>query len=173
MRLKLVKRLSKRGFTLAEVLLAVAILAFALCGILATYLACFNLTITSKNVNISTSAAQGVIEEIRNTPYSRMVDDHQVQMGGLFYNLTLVSNNLYRLNFTVNNLPQNMGVVYINQANPDLLTVTAAVCWKQGNTVIGEDANLNGVLNGGEDSNGNNLISSTVELVTQVIPRQL
>ena len=173
MRLKLVKRLSKRGFTLAEVLLAVAILAFALCGILGTYLACFNLTITSKNVNIATSAAQGVIEEIRNTPYSRMVDDHQVQLGGQFYNLTLVSGNLYCLNFTVNNLPQNMGVVYINQANPDFLTVTAEVSWKQGNAVIGEDINLNGLLDSGEDKNGNNMIDSSVELVTQVVPRQL
>jgi len=171
MRLKLIKSLTKRGFSLAEVLLAVAILGFALCGILGTYLACFNLTITSKNVNLATSAAQGVIEEIRNTPYSRMVDNHQVQLGGQFYNLTLVSANLYRLNFTVNNMPQNMGIVYINQANPDLLTVTAAVCWRQGNAVIGEDTNLNGILDGGEDRNGNNLISSTVELVTQVIAR--
>jgi prepilin-type N-terminal cleavage/methylation domain-containing protein len=173
MRSKLIKRLSNRGFTLAEVLLAVAILAFALCGILATYLACFNLTITSKNVNIATSAAQGVIEEIRNTPYSKMVDEHQIMLEGYYYNLTLTGTNLYRLNFTVNNLPQNMGVVYISQANPDFITVTAVVCWKQGNGIIGEDTNLNGLLNTGEDKNGNNLISSTVELVTQVVPWQL
>jgi prepilin-type N-terminal cleavage/methylation domain-containing protein len=173
LRKKSVKHLSKLGFTLAEVLLAVAILAFALCGILATYLACFNLTITSKNVNLATSAAQGMIEEIRNTPFPQMVDDHQVQIGGQFYNLTVVSASLYRLNFMVNNMPQNMGVLYINQADPDFITATVEVSWKQGNSVIGEDTNLNGILNSGEDKNGNNLLSSTVELVTRIVNRQI
>lgn len=172
-RLKPIKGLSRRAFTLAEVLLAVAILSFALCGILATYLACFNLTITSKNVNLATSAAQGILEEIRNTPFPQMVDDHQVQLGGQIYNLTLVSTGLYRLNFAVNNMPQNMGVLYIDQTDPDFITATVEVSWKQGSSVIGEDANFNGILNSGEDANGNNMLSSTVELVTRIVNRQI
>jgi len=114
-----------------------------------------------------------MIEEIRNTPFPQMVDDHQVQIGGQFYNLTVVSASLYRLNFMVNNMPQNMGVLYINQADPDFITATVEVSWKQGNSVIGEDTNLNGILNSGEDKNGNNLLSSTVELVTRIVNRQI
>jgi len=66
-----------------------------------------------------------------------------------------------------------VGVVYVDDtANSELLDVTVSVCWRQGNKVIGEDTNLNGVLDVGEDTIiANNIIDSTVELVTQVANR--
>ena len=59
----------KKGFVLIEVLLATAIASFAICGILLMYIAGMDLIRISKNASIATSAAQGVIEEIRNTPF--------------------------------------------------------------------------------------------------------
>ena len=74
-------------------------------------------------------------------------------------------------NFTVNNIPQNRGVVYVDDSNPELLKVTISVSWKQGNTVVGEDRNLDGSLNAGEDSNGNGILDSPVELTTLIVNR--
>jgi len=50
------KKSAHRGFTLIEVILAIAILGFVLCGILAAYISCAVLVATSKNVNIATNA---------------------------------------------------------------------------------------------------------------------
>jgi len=151
--LKVLKRPYNIGFSLAEILLAVAILAFALCGILAMHTTCLVLMATSKNVNIATNAAQGLIEEIRTTPFTQIISDYD------------------GLKFIVNAIPSSMGVVYVDDTNPELLVVTVSVCWKQGNKIIGEDTNLNGVLNTGEDANHNGIIDSPVELVTRVANR--
>lgn len=152
--LKVLKRPYNRGFGLAEILLAVAILVFALCGILAMHTTCLVLMATSKNVNIATNAAQGLIEEIRSAPFAQIIDDYN------------------GLNFIVNNIPSSRGVVYVDDTNPDLLEVTISVCWKQGNRIIGEDTNLNGVLNAGEDKSPyNQIIDSPVELVTRISNR--
>ena len=147
------RRLYERGFTLVEVMLAVTIAAVALCGILATYAACFTLIRTSKNASIATSAAQGLLDEIRNTSFP------------------LITSTYDGMNFIVNNMPSNMGVVYVDDSNPELLKVTISVCWKQGNTVVGEDTNLNGSLDAGEDVNGNGIIDSPVELTTLIVNR--
>ena len=88
--------ISQKGFTLVEMLLAAAILSFAVCGILALYANCFELVSISKNISIATNASQGLIEEIRNTPFPQIVDNY---------------NNI---NFTVNTMPSNRGeVVFI------------------------------------------------------------
>ena len=147
------RRLYERGFTLVEVMLAVAIAAVALCGILATYAACFTLIRTSKNASIATSAAQGLLDEIRNTSFP------------------LIKSTYNGTNFTVNNMPLNRGIVYVDDSNPELLKVTISVCWKQGNIVVGEDKNLNGSLDTGEDANSNGIIDSPVELTTLIVNR--
>jgi prepilin-type N-terminal cleavage/methylation domain-containing protein len=152
--LKVLKRPYNRGFSLAEILLAVAILAFAFCGILAMHTTCLVLMATSKNVNIATNAAQGLIEEIRSTPFTQIISDYN------------------GLNFIVNNIPSSRGVVYVDDTDPELLEVTISVCWKQGKRIIGEDTNLNGVLDSGEDKSPyNQIIDSPVELVTRIANR--
>jgi len=139
---------SKKGFTLAETLLAACIAAFALCGILLTYIACMNMLKTSKNVSIATGYAQGLIERIRNTSF--------LQIGNFQYTPM------------VPGLPPSRAIVYADYSNSELLLVTVSVCWQEGTRIIGEDKNLNGILDPGEDANGNGIIDSTVELVTQV-----
>jgi len=146
-------KIKKGGFTLVEILLAVAILAFVLCSILVTYVSCLTLIATSKSINIATNACLGLVEEIRSDPFVRIIDDYN------------------GLNFIVNEIPASMGVVYVDDTNPELLQVTVSICWRQGNRVIGEDADLNGFLDAGEDANGNGIIDSPVQLVTLIANR--
>ena len=145
---------SEKGFVLSEVILATAIASFAICGILLLYIVGMDLVRISKNASIATSAAQGLIEEIRNTPFPDIA-------------------NYDRLVFSVNGITPapSSGIVYVDDTDPELLLVTISVCWRQGNRVIGEDANFNGVLDPGEDVNANGIIDSTVKLVTQVANR--
>ena len=166
------KHSPKKGFVLLEVLLATAIAAFAVCGILLVYIVGMDLVKTSKNASIATSAAQGVLEEIRNTPFTN-IPGMIFAVNGTNYPPIVVNANLTRWSFPlpVNNLPTNRCAVYVNDTDPEFLLVTISVCWRQGSRIIGEDLNLNGALDAGEDTNGNGIIDSTVELVTQVANR--
>ena len=164
---------AKKGFVLAEVMLAALIAAFAICGILLMYVTGLDLIRTSKNASIATSAAQGLMEEIRNIPFLCLT----CACGGCSAkdNLKCQSYTCYNhLQFSVNGVASSRGIVYVDpnpDPNSELLSVVISVCWRQGNKVIGEDLNLNGVLDAGEDINGNGRIDSTVELVTQVANR--
>ena len=144
---------SRHGFTLIEILFTIGILAFTICGLLVSYTSAMVLTATSKNVNIATNAAAGLLEQMRTDSFSRIVNDYD----GLV--------------FSVNAIPSSTGVVVVDNTNPELLQVTISVCWRQGNRVIGEDTNLNGVLDAGEDTNGNGIIDSPVQLVAQIVNR--
>jgi len=151
---RLIKKLSKkRAFSLVELFMAATILALALCSILATYVSCFVLIATSKNINIATNAAQGLVEEIRTSPFSQIFDNYD------------------GLNFIVNSISESRGVVYVDDTNPELIEVVVSVCWRQGNRIIGEDTDLDGVLDSGEDANGNGIIDSTVGLTTRIANR--
>lgn len=136
-----------RGFTLAELLLAVTIAIIALCGILATYITCFNLMSTSKNTSIAASVAQGIMERIRATPFPQIATTASWPE-------------------PPNVLPAHKSVVYIDNTNPEFLRITVCVSWSQGLRVIGEDKNLNGLINAGEDVNLNNILDSPVEIVS-------
>ena len=146
---------AKNGFSLVEVIMATAILSFALVGILSTYITCLVLITTSQNVNAATNAAQGIVEEIRSTPFTQIIDDYN------------------GMTFTVNDIPSSMGVVYVDDTtNAELLDVTVSICWRQGNRIIGEDANLNGVFDSGEDTMVvNGIIDSPAQVLTQVANR--
>lgn len=145
-----VTRNRQSAFTLLEILLAAAILTFAICAILAAYIACIVLAADSKNINISTNAALSMAEEVRSSAFTRIVDDYN------------------GLNFILNDLPSSRGVVYVDDTNPELLQVTISICWRQDNRIVGEDQDLDGVLDGGEDRNGNGIIDSPVQVVTQI-----
>jgi prepilin-type N-terminal cleavage/methylation domain-containing protein len=144
---------SSKGFSLVETILAIAILAFAVCAILQTYATCFALSSISENMNTATNAAQGLLEEMRSSSYVQLYD------------------NYHGLIFTVNDIPNSRGIIYVDDTNPELLKITVTVCWKSGSRVIGEDRDLDGVLDPGEDVNGNGMIDSVVKLVTLIANR--
>ena len=60
------------GFTLAEVILAAAILVFALAGLLALFISCMLLNESSRNRATAIAHAQYVMEEIKNTNFDNI-----------------------------------------------------------------------------------------------------
>ncbi len=60
------------GFTLAEVILAAAILVFALAGLLALFISCMLLNESSRNRATAIAHAQYVMEEIKNTNFANI-----------------------------------------------------------------------------------------------------
>ena len=138
------------GFTLTELLIAAVIFILALTGILVSYIKCLELNEQSKNFSMAMHALESRIEEIKNTPFA--------QIKATYNNVTFTSANL-----------NGIGVSVVDDTNASLLKVTVTFCWKQrNNRIIGEDANLNGQLTGGEDKNGNGLLDSPAQLVSYI-----
>lgn len=141
---------NNRGFTLIELLIAGVIFLLVFTGILATYIACLELAEISKNSSIATQTCKGRLETIKDTDF--------IQIQATYH----------QVGFTTPNF-NGRGVSYVDILNGNVTRVTLVFCWKQPNgRVIGEDKNLNGQLDGGEDSNGNNRIDSLVNLVTDI-----
>lgn len=138
----------KAGFALAEVMVAAVVMILAFVGILVTYIKCLELNEMSRNKSTATRAAKTRMEQINNSDFTQ---------------LTANFNNVPFFDPAVN----GAGVSYINNTNPELVQITVSFCWRQKNgLLIGEDADLDGSLDAGEDTNGNGMIDSTVQLVT-------
>ena len=144
----------KKGFTLIEVLIAIGILVIVLVGLFQVFISCSQLASTAGNLTMAVSEAQDKIEEIRNHAYDLIATDYAA-VGSPPANTF----DLAELN--------GKGVVYIDSSNPDLLVIEVNICWREkDNRIIGEDTNLNGVLDVGENEDGDEQIDSIVKLVT-------
>lgn len=136
-----------------EVLLAVSILAFVLCGLLSTYISLFYLGDISRQVVLVTNAMQAKLEEIKNASF-----DSLPALNGTTFTIPGFANN------------NAIGQVQIsNTALADLREARVVVSFRsKGLRVIGEDTNINGVLDTGEDSNNNGRLDSSMELITLI-----
>lgn len=63
---------NEKGFTLAEIILAAAILAFTLVSLLALFVSCMLLNDASRNLTQAAGHAQFVMEDIRDTAFSNI-----------------------------------------------------------------------------------------------------
>lgn len=142
--------LNKKGFTLAEVMISTFLLVLIFSGTILTFFHCMDLNEMARNSSIALSAIKSRIAEIENTPYS--------QVSAIYNNATFTSPDL-----------KGIGVSTINSANPDFLEVTATFTWQQKNgRIVGEDLNMNGIINSGEDVNNNNILDSPVTVATAI-----
>lgn len=82
---------SKNAFTLAELLLASAILAFALSGLLALFANCIVLNETGRNSFIALHHAELVMEEIKNTDFSNI--SNKIQNGDWDWDVSNIESN--------------------------------------------------------------------------------
>ncbi len=150
------------GFTLVELMIAVAILAIILLGLLAVFTSCFKLNETSRNLTVAINGAQKKIEEIRNSTFSSVYSIYN----GAAFEVDGLDNS------------DSEGSIMVDNTNPALLEVTVTVCWRQkGGRIIGEDNGggggiaLDGKLNGTEDTNVNNILDSPAQIVTLMTRR--
>ncbi len=147
------RKINDQGATLVEVLVTSAILAVAVTGILMSYLNCMELTEVARNMSQAVHLAETRMEQIRSTTYAAIKAAYD------------------NVGFSVSGL-NGYGVSYVDDTAGDILKITVVVCWKQKNgRVYGEDENLDGVLNVGEDENSNGRLDSPVMLVGRLYER--
>lgn len=140
----------KKAVTLPELMIASVVFIIAIAGILYSFLKCLELQDLGRNVSIATQAVRNKMENIKDTSFATIYNT---------YNNTT---------FTAVGI-NGRGVIYVDQTDPELLVIKIAFCWKQPNgRLMGEDKNLNGVLNAGEDSNANGQIDSYVQITTKI-----
>ncbi|MFA4843174.1 MAG: prepilin-type N-terminal cleavage/methylation domain-containing protein [Candidatus Omnitrophota bacterium] len=145
-------RLLNRGFTLVEVLLAAGILALCLCGLLAAYVNLFFLSDLSRDMTLANNAMQAKMEELKKTNF-----DALSSFNGTVFDIAGFSASLAK------------GAVFVTDTGySELKEARIVVSFKSRGRLIGEDTNLNGQLNSGEDLNANNRLDSPVESVTLI-----
>jgi prepilin-type N-terminal cleavage/methylation domain-containing protein len=151
------QNMKAQGFTLAELMVATLILVIVLVGMLASYVTCMELADLSRNTSTAINIAQAKVEEIKNDTYINIQNDYDPAGNGVPFNIVGLTGR---------------GVTYVNATNPDLLRITVTVCWRQKNgRVIGEDTNLSGQLDAGEDRNGNVILDSVAQVITFIARR--
>ena len=139
-----------KGFTLAELMIAAVIFVLTFVGILLSYTRSMDISEMSRNSSTAVAAVKTRMEQIKNTSFSQVFST---------YNNTM---------FQITGLT-GIGVSYVDNTNPDLLEITISFCWQEkSGRIMGEDDNLNGQLDGGEDRNNNNLIDSPVQVISYI-----
>jgi type II secretory pathway pseudopilin PulG len=141
---------NKKGFTIVEVIVATGIFLLSISGIIYSFLKCMELQDIGQSVSIATQAVNSKMEDIKSSTFANMFTT---------YNNTT---------FTANNI-NGRGVVYVDNTLPDLIQIKVVFCWRQKTgQLFGEDTNLNGVLNVGEDKNANGQLDSYVQIITNI-----
>ncbi len=148
------KNTKKSGFTLLELMIAAAVLIVAISGLLATFTGLLSLNENSGSLSLAITAVQDKMEEIRNSDFSTLF-------------ATYNGENFEPDGFSPSEAEGNISID--NTTNPDLLEVAVSVSWRsRSNRIIGEDGNLNGSLDAGEDLNSDGRLSSPAEVVTLI-----
>ena len=153
-----------QGFTLIEVLITTLFLSVALLSTLGLFAYSLTSAETNRNSTIAQYEVEGKIEEICANDYSIIKTTYT--------NAGAIKNTPFNL---INNLT-GRGVIIAQElagATNGLLKVKVAVCYGQGQRIIGEDTNLNGVLDAGEDLNGNNEIDSPYAIERVIVNKEL
>ena len=157
------KKLNKKGMTLIEVLMSVAILTIVFAVILLSNMFCLNLNATTRNYSLAIDEAKNVMEQIRaHQDYNDMIPTY------------------HNIDWLLPGSPNILGHSYvefnkdfIQAGDPKELKVTVSVCWKENDgRIIGEckvDQNGNFVV--GPDSNGNGIMDSPIELLSYISQR--
>ncbi len=147
------KKIDTKAFMLAELVVLLGILAVAITSILQLFIHTNALAEMAGNKTAAVSEAQTKIEQIRTNSFNDIAT--KFASGGTPGNT-----------FDTTLLP-GKGVIYIDATNSELLQVDIIICWRDNyGRVIGEDLDLDGVLDSGEDANSNGKIDSPVELIT-------
>jgi len=146
-----------RGFTLIELAIALAIFGMLLVGLFAALASATILSDAATSKAAALAATVSKLEEIIATDRDRLIADYST--GGAPGPL-----------FAVAGLPHSQGVVALDTSEAGLITVHCTVCWRgKGNRLYGEDADLDGVRDPGEDANGNGFIDSPVTLSVTLV----
>jgi prepilin-type N-terminal cleavage/methylation domain-containing protein len=165
-------KIGKRGFTMIELMLAVAILAFTITAILVGYVNCSVLTEHNRKFAQAMNIAREFIEERVKAVYSwdPTIFGEWWDNGGNS-STTFIPNDSLKDHWNLD----GSAVIYMDNLimpSGNLIHIKVIVCWRDRNgRVVGEDKNLNASVDVGEDINGNGQLDSPVTLETTVARR--
>ena len=142
----------KNGFTLIELVIGVGILLVTILGVMSVYNHSILLGRFSEERVLALESAQGKLEEMRSHSFATLQTDYS--SGGAPGNT-----------FAPTGLTGMGAVQFFDQGNP-ALGIRVIVCWQEKGRFFGEDRDLDGTLDAGEDTNGNGRLDSPVELTT-------
>ena len=115
--LKIKRILSKKGFSLIELMVAVAILAMAIFGIFHAYSAGFMGMADARDRTVATNYAQEKMEDIKNIPFSD------------------IDNYIIKNNGSIEEISGKIFTIYIEseayEGNDDLKKITTRVSWDE------------------------------------------
>ncbi len=141
------------GLTLLEIMITTAVLIVAVTGLLALFAYLFSINENARKLTLGITAAQDKMEEIRDADFSTLY-------------ATYNSTGFEPAGFDAGDAEGNIS---IDNTDPNLLEICVSVSWRErSNRIVGEDINLNGAFDAGEDTNGNNRLSSPAEIVTLI-----
>ncbi|MBF0331401.1 MAG: hypothetical protein HQL17_05640 [Candidatus Omnitrophica bacterium] len=141
---------SSRGLTLAELMVAAMILLPLLTVVMQNFITCMEMNVLAQQTSQAMWAERTRMAAIEKTPFDQIYATFD------------------RQTFSVSGL-NGIGVSYVDNTVPDLLTIYISFSWKDRNgTIHGEDTNLNGQINGTEDKNNNGRLDSPVGFATVI-----
>jgi type II secretory pathway pseudopilin PulG len=125
------KKIKSRAFTLIELLLGFSILAFALCGILLTYLNMFLMSDLARDFTLANNAAQRKMEDLRAGAFDSIVSfQESFDANGVFQS---------EAGYDANS-KKGMVTALVDSATgfSDLKKVRMLVCFKSRQRLIGD-----------------------------------
>ncbi len=150
---------SKKGFTLLELMTAAGIIIIALSGLLFLFVKINALNERANSLSLATASIQNKMEEIRRTDFAAI--------STTFDNTPFVPSG-----FSAGNAMGSISVEEAIDGDATLLRVFLSVSWRESsNRIIGEDADLDGHLDGGEDTNTDGELSSPAQIITLMANR--
>jgi len=146
----IMRKINTNGFTLIELIVVTAILAVVLTGLVRGFIYVTTQSDMAANKALALRGATNIMEIIRGADFNNILGTYNN------YGFTLIGST-------------GFGRAYVTQDNADLLTIRVHVCWlDRFGRVVGEDQDLDGILDGGEDTNGNGIIDSPVMISGKV-----
>lgn len=183
--------MNKRALTMLELIVVIGIIGFSLAGILISYVSSLNLSEYDKNLTIAMNIAREKMEELSNKRLTNY-DDLGIEMcfgcptiTDLCAGCSITGSSTSRVISYNNTYVQNQYgfngscAIYIKDIDPipgsdNLKEARVVVCWKQRlGRIIGEDKNLNGKYDTGEDMAGgySSELDSPCELISAFAKR--
>jgi len=142
--------LAKEGFTLVELAIGIAVFAIAACGVLPLYI-----------YTSSIAESAGEVISVMNMAKAELENNILTANFDNLSSYSVLSNNLHG---------ESTACEVVNYGgNADLKQVVIAISYRnKSGRVVGEDQNLNGQLDAGEDTNLDARLSSPCQIFTVI-----
>lgn len=157
------------AFTLVEVVMVAGILVFCITAMLQLYVFTSVQAEMAGNKTQALSEAQNIIEDIRNASYAQISTNYG--QGGTPGNVIALAPPAAQITGSAR-VYIDSNQTYISGTNTELLGVLVVVSFRNKyGRIVGEDLDLDGVLDNGEDLNNNSRLDSPVTLMSMITRR--